>query len=109
MSCLNKRLQFMRPRGNGRRPSNFPLDGAGIPIRLTRLFPMKLKPVTIESLQASKTETDVVCLTEMMSLFECFEKHEFDRSPCQQHVSALDHCYSKYRIEKGKKKSKGAQ
>lgn len=99
----------MRPRKNGRRPSNYPLDGCGIPLRITRLFPMKLKDVSIESLVEEKNTSDVVCLTEMMSLFDCFEKHEFNRSLCQKHVMALEHCYSSFRSERGKKKAKGAQ
>lgn len=99
----------MRPRANGRKPSNYPLDGCGIPMRITRLFPLKLKDVTVETLEASRREDDVVCLTEMMSLFDCFEKHEFNRTPCQQHVLALEHCYKNFRSERGKKKAMGAK
>lgn len=100
MSAINKRIQFMRPRKNGRKPSNFPLDGCGIPLRITRLFPMKLKDVTIESLDRQKKETDVVCLTEMMSLFDCFEKNEFNRKHCENHVKSLENCFTSYRSRK---------
>jgi len=90
----------MRPRRNGRLPSRFPTDGVGIPLRITRLFPMKLKDVTIKSLEESKKESDLVCMTEMMSLFECLEKHDFDQKLCQQHANALEHCYSSFRAMK---------
>lgn len=110
MSCLNKRIQFtIRLRKNGRRPSNFPLDGGGTPLRITRIFPMKLKEVSLDKLEASKKESDVVCISEMMSLFDCYEKHDFTRGPCQQYISALEHCYSSFRAERGKMKSTGAK
>lgn len=109
MSFLNKRIQFIKLRKNGRRPSNYPIDGAGIPMRITRLFPMKLKEVTIESLEDKKRESDVVCIQELMSLFDCFEKNEFDRKSCLQQAKALENCYSTsqdMRIEMKKKRLK---
>lgn len=106
MSCLNKRIQFMRPRKNGRLPSNYPTDGCGIPLRITRLFPMKLKDVTIESLDKQKKQSDVVCLTEMMSLFDCFEKNEFNRAHCENFVTNLENCYTSYQKSRDQMKAK---
>lgn len=94
MSQLNKKIQFMKLRGNGRRPSNWPLDGAGIPLRITRLFPMKLKEVSFDT---KKQESDVVCLTEMMSLFDCFRDNDFAVTHCENQVKALKSCYSNFK------------
>lgn len=102
MPSANKRIQFLlQTRKNGGKPSNYPTNGVGVPLRITRLFPMKLKDITIKDLEEKQTRTsDVVCLTEMMSLFDCFERNEFDRSPCQQHVQALQKCHSGFIDEK---------
>lgn len=94
MSFLNKRIQFMRPRANKRFPSNYPTDGCGIPLRITRYFPMKLKEVTLETLQEKKQGSEPVCMHEMMSLFECFERNDFDKKLCQQQATALENCFS---------------
>lgn len=101
MSCINKRIPLKRRRANGREPSNYPTDGVGIPMRITRLFPMKLKDVTVESLSEKQTmKSDVVCIQEMMTLFDCFEKHDFERGPCQSSILALENCYSGFRSQK---------
>lgn len=97
MSFMNKRIQFMRPRKNGRNPSNYPTDGVGMPLRITRLFPLKLKEVTLDKLQTKDKERDVYCITEMMNLFDCFEKNDFDRTTCKQHVLALEHCVTSHK------------
>lgn len=96
----------MKLRKNGREPSNFPTDGCGIPLRITRLFPMKLKEVTLDSLESNKRETDVVCIQEMMSLFDCFEKNEFDRKACEQQAKLLEHCYSTNMDRKAESKAR---
>lgn len=101
MSCINKRLHLKRIRANGREPSNYPTDGVGVPLRITRLFPMKLKDVTIDSLKKDKgIKGDVVCIQEMMNLFNCFEKHDFERGPCLPSINALDNCYSSFTSKK---------
>lgn len=92
---LNKKIQFIRPRRNGREPSNWPVDGCGVPLRVTRYIPMKLKEVTPAYLEkGAKKESSVFCIEEMMSVFECYEKHEFRREPCENFVQALEHCFS---------------
>lgn len=106
MSKLNKRIQFIKLRKNGREPSNFPTDGVGIPLRITRLFPMKLKEVTLDSLESNKKEKDVLCIQEMMNLFDCFEKNEFDRKACEQQAKVLEHCYSSSMDAKAESKAK---
>lgn len=103
---LNHRFNLLRPRANGRRPSSYPTDGVGMPLRITRLFPMKLKEVTVKTLKEEKHETDVVCITQMMSLFDCFERNEFDRTLCKQHVDDLELCYSSYLKNKNTNKMK---
>lgn len=102
----------MRPRANGRAPSKFPTDGVGVPLRITRMFPMKLKDVTIEKLEQQKRIDDKACIPEMMTLFDCLEKSEFNRQVCQSHVESLQSCYSNFlekrRVEKEKRKNKSS-
>lgn len=96
---INKRIQFVyRIRKNGRRPSGWPLDGAGIPLRITRMFPLKLADKKLEHIEAAdKTkERDVSCMTEMMRLFECYERNEFDRAHCKAEIDKLNNCYEKF-------------
>lgn len=59
---------------------------------------MKLKDVSVESLKEVKKLEDVVCITEMMSLFDCFEKNDFDSRPCLQLSKALEDCYSNFSV-----------
>lgn len=99
----------MRPRKNARLPGNYPTEGCGIPMRITRLFPMKLKDVTVASLKDSKKESDVICIPEMMSLFDCFEKNDFNTSVCQQQAKALEHCYTTHTARKNEVKTKKIQ
>lgn len=87
----------MRPRKNGRRPSNYPIDGAGVALRITRLFPMKLKDITIDDLNQKSKDSQDTCINEMMALFDCFEKNDFDKAQCKQHVSALEHCVNSHK------------
>lgn len=95
MSYTGTRYGLIRKRFNGRKPSNYPCDGVGIPLRITRLFPMKLKDVTIESLKESASKKNVVtCLPEMMSLFDCLEKHDFDKKACSECVAKLEDCHT---------------
>lgn len=106
---LNKRLQFIKTRKNGRAPSNWPVDGCGIPLRVTRYIPMTLKEVTSKTLEKGTRETDVVCISEMMSLFECFEKHEFQRGPCENFAKSLEQCYTANMIKKAEGKERRKQ
>lgn len=56
---------------------------------------MALKEVTQTSLEkGAKRDTGVFCIQEMMSVFDCYEKHEFKREPCENLVKALEQCYS---------------
>lgn len=88
---------------------NWPVDGCGIPMRITRYIPMKLKDVTDEYLERGTKESDVVCINEMMSLFECFEKHEFQREPCENFVKSLEQCYSTKATKKAESKERMKQ
>lgn len=106
MSKLNKRIQFIKPKKNGREPSNFPTDGVGIPMRITRLFPMKLKEVTVSSLESTRKETDLFCIQEMMNLFDCFEKNEYDRKACEQQAKILENCYTTNQALKQERKAR---
>lgn len=106
MSKLNKKIQFIRLRANGREPSKFPTDGVGIPMRITRLFPLKLKEVTLSSLESNRKESDVFCIQEMMNLFDCFEKNEFDRKACEQQAKVLENCYTTNQSLKLERKAK---
>ena len=99
-SFINKRVQFIGRKRTGRTPSNAPLDGAGVPLRITRLFPMKLKDVTIESIEGKKQGKETACMPEMMSLFECLERNEFNDKPCLGQAKTLENCYSTHMIEK---------
>lgn len=85
---------MVRPRAGTKNPSNFPIDGVGYPMRITRLFPMKLKDVTIDKIEEAKRQNDIACMTEVMNLIDCFEKHDFNMSFCQQQSKALESCYS---------------
>ena len=62
-------------------------------MRITRLFPMKLKDVTIGKLNEMKSESGNVCMDEMMSLFNCYEKNDFSSNMCQVQAQALEQCY----------------
>lgn len=94
---LNKRILHIRRGQNGRRPSCYPLDGAGMPMRVTNYIPVKeLKDLSIESINKSKEVSDVVCLPEMMSLFDCLSKHEFDKNFCKEQSTILQNCYTNY-------------
>lgn len=105
MSFLNKRIQFQRLRKNGRKPSNYPTDSAGIPLRITQMLSFKLPEITPESIELSKREKDVVCINEMMTLFDCFQKHEFDKTFCEKQAMALENCYSNFMTRRQKRKS----
>lgn len=93
---LNKKIQFIRRGQNGRRPSNYPLDGAGVPMRITNFMPKTVPNITAESLQEKKKDSDIVCLPEMMSLFNCLSQHEFDKFLCKEQALNLQNCYSNF-------------
>lgn len=108
-----KRAVFLeRGMKNGRKPSRFPTDSAGQPLRITQYIPMKLKPVTVEALEekASRVDkNDVVCLPEMMNLFDCLSKHEFDKNLCKLQATTLQTCYSNFLEAKKKAHAQSAE
>lgn len=103
---INKRVQFMRLRKNGRAPSNYPVDGCGVPMRITRMFPMKLKDVTLDKLHEQRAVSDVACINEMMTLFDCFEKSDYNSVACQQQANLLEQCYTAHMAKKSEFKMK---
>lgn len=86
----------MRPRKNGRRPSSYPTDGCGTPLRITRMFPMVLKDVSVDKIKEQRPESNVVCISEMMALFECFEKSDFNANTCKLQADTLEQCYNNH-------------
>ena len=62
-------------------------------MRITRLFPMKLKDVTIGKLNEMKSESGNVCMDEMMSLFNCYERNDLSSSMCQVQAQTLGQYY----------------
>lgn len=94
MASNSRTIQHIRPRKNGRKPSNYPVDSCGVPLRITQVFPLKLQPIKLEQLIDKKEKiTDVVCVPEMMKLFDCLSKHEFDKTKCVQQTKSLEQCY----------------
>lgn len=100
MRKINKRAVFFeRLTKNGRGPSNYPTDSAGIPLRITQYIPMKLREITPDYLkkkEKNQGKNDVVCLPEMMTLFDCLSKNEYDKRLCIQQAKSLQNCYSAY-------------
>lgn len=90
----------MRVAKNGRNPSNYPTDGVGVPLRITRMFPMKLKDVTLDKLKDKRIESEVVCINELMSLFDCFENSDYNAKICQTQANLLEQCYSSHMLKK---------
>lgn len=109
MSFLNKRIQFQKLRRNGRQPSNYPTDGVGIPLRITRHIDLTLPEVTPETIRDARKEKDIVCMSEMMTLFDCFQKHEFDKNQCENQAKALEHCYKSYVTQKDSRRVRKAE
>lgn len=105
MSFINKRIQFIRPRKNGRVPGNYPQEGCGVPLRITRLFPMKLKDISVDKLKEGQMEIDNVCNQEMMALFDCFEKNDFNAVICKQQAVALAQCHGSFMKKKSELKA----
>lgn len=99
MSCINKRI-FLRERKLGRRPANFPLDSGNYPMRITRRKEIQLAHISKQSIELLKKPEDVACIAEMMTLFECFNLHDYDRNKCQQQAQNLENCYTKHMISK---------
>lgn len=94
-------------RPNGRNPSNYPCDGAGVPLRITRVKELALPHVTIDSImdKNKSLKGDLACIPEMMTLFDCFEKHDFNRAQCKQQMQNLESCYSNHLTNKRQLKS----
>ena len=66
---------------------------------------MALKDVSLDKLKEQRTESNVVCITEMMSLFDCFEKSDFNTENCQAQAATLEQCYASHMTAKVKHKA----
>jgi len=67
---------------------------------------MKLKEVDIDNLKTSRKESTVFCIPEMMSLFECYERHDFDPQRCMKQSEVLEKCYAAHKAAANTSKDK---
>lgn len=96
MKQVNKYFCHIRRGRNGRKPSNYPYDSAGVPLRITNFTPNLISNPSIESIKKESKESNVVCLQEMMSLLDCLGQHEFDKNLCKQQSAKLQQCYQNF-------------
>lgn len=101
---IHLRAQFFGRVKTGRRPSHGMQDAGGAPLRLTRMFPMKLKDVKLNELKDLRDNKTTACLDEMISLLDCLELHEFNKDQCSTQVTSLEQCHSAHAAELKRKK-----
>lgn len=93
MSKINTRAQYFgKLRPNGRRPSNYPADGCGIPLRITKNRDLDREP----SDQTFKKSKEVACNDELMKVLDCFGKHEYDQTICAPQITAMEQCFTSH-------------
>lgn len=89
---------------NGK-PGNYPHNGQGVPLRITQYIPMRLKEVTDKKLQEVTKKQQISCMNELMTLLECYEKHDFSTESCSKQAHVLENCYTTH-MSKQRKSNK---
>ncbi|XP_003742605.1 uncharacterized protein LOC100901350 [Galendromus occidentalis] len=76
------------------------------PIKFREVAPMQLRDrVSLKRLR----DTERACLAEMMTLFTCLAKKDFETSGCPKEIAALNTCYKDIRDESMAKKQRALQ
>lgn len=57
-------------------------------------------PLQLKNSVSGKSEKDKQnpCIQEMMSLFACLKKNDYDQTPCNQEIDILNSCHKSYKI-----------